>query len=236
MSPHPENPLAHILVVDDDARLRRLLQRYLSEQGYAVSVAEDAAQAQAMLALMTPDVMVLDVMMPGQSGLDFARDLQHNAPAFPVPPILMLTAMDTAEDRINGLEAGVEDYLTKPFEPRELLLRLTNILKRRPAERPAAAWLRLGSYRFDREAGQVMDEAGQPISLTTSERALLSAMAQQPNQPQSREALAEVLEAGDSLRHVDVQIGRLRKKLGEASAIQTVRGKGYQLVAKEEQA
>jgi len=220
-------PQAHILVVDDDVRLRKLLERYLAEQGYAVSAAEDTQGARRLLSLLTPDVMVLDVMMPGQSGLEFAHELADKNP----PPILMLTAMDTPDDRIAGLESGVEDYLTKPFEPRELLLRLGNILRRRKQENPPASTLEFGEYIFDRTRQQLQRRSGESVALTTAERDILTALAVTPNQPQTREALAAHLEGGENLRHVDVQIGRLRKKLGAVDAIQTVRGKGYKLVA-----
>jgi two-component system phosphate regulon response regulator OmpR len=222
------NPKAHIMVVDDDARLRRLLNRYLTESGYAVSVAEDASQAAHALSLMRPDVMILDVMMPGQSGLDFAEEYHRDYPESAVP-ILMLTALDSADDRIAGLESGVQDYLTKPFEPRELLLRIANILKRNePAGSPSQT-LQLGELHYDLSLARLSHQQEGLIELTTAERNLLGKLAETPNQPLSREVLAEALQVSDSSRHVDVQIGRLRKKLGDASLIQTVRGKGYQL-------
>lgn len=219
-------PKAHILVVDDDARLRRLLERYLQEQDYAVSTAENAEKAKQVLSLLKPDVMVLDVMMPGQTGLELASELRSES----APPILMLTAMDTPDDRIAGLESGVEDYLTKPFEPRELLLRLANILKRKQPEEEISPIIQFGEFRFDKASQQLQHEAEGPVALTTAEREILSALASQPNEPLSREELAEQLDGSENLRHVDVQMGRLRKKLGDATYIQTVRGKGYKLV------
>ncbi len=217
---------AHILVVDDDARLRSLLERYLTEQGYIVSTAEDTEKAKQTLSLLKPDVMVLDVMMPNQTGLEFSAELSADS----APPILMLTAMDTADDRIAGLESGVEDYLTKPFEPRELLLRLGNILKRTVHEQQISVSINFDGFEFTHETQSLVHEVEGVISLTTAEREILSALAAKPNEPLPRELLAVYLEGGDNLRHVDVQVGRLRKKLGESKAVQTVRGKGYKLV------
>ncbi len=218
-------PKAHILVVDDDDRLRKLLERYLKEQSYVVSTAADTEQARQILSLLKPDLMVLDVMMPGQTGLEFANELGEEN----TMPILMLTAMDTADDRVAGLESGVEDYLTKPFEPRELLLRLGNILKRTQSKQEETLNLTFGDFQFDRTAQTLLHDSQGNISLTTAEREILTALAEKPNEPLSREVLAERLEGSENLRHVDVQMGRLRKKLGGASHIQTVRGKGYKL-------
>lgn len=225
-------PKAHILVVDDDDRLRKLLSRYLHEQGYTVSEAEDTEMAADNLSLLIPDVMVLDVMMPGQTGLEFMHMAQ--AEERELPPVLMLTAMDTPEDRIGGLESGVEDYLTKPFEPRELLLRLSNILRRFPQKLSDSPMILFGAYVYDTLQQRLSEErTGNEILLSTSERALLSALAQTPNQPQSRDFLSEALGFGENLRHVDVHVGRLRKKLGDGGLVQTVRGKGYRLVVGE---
>lgn len=217
---------AHILVVDDDARLRSLLERYLSEQGYTVSTAEDTQKAKQILSLLTPDVMVLDVMMPNQTGLEFSQELGADREL----PILMLTAMDTPDDRVAGLESGAEDYLTKPFEPRELLLRLGNILKRGAADTKLLPIIGFDSYEFDKKTQQLTHNTQGVIPLTTAEREILSALAARPNEAVSREALANHLEGSENLRHIDVQVGRLRKKLSESKAVQTVRGKGYKLV------
>lgn len=217
----------HVLVVDDDIRLRRLLGRYLREQGYAVSEAENAEDASRHLSLLRPDIMVLDVMMPGKTGLELATELRE----YPkTPPILMLTAMDTPQDRINGLESGVEDYLTKPFEPRELLLRLNNILKRYPPE-PIYQQLRLGTYHYDMQSGKLTNIEGETVTLTTAEAQLLACLAKQSNHPVSRHLLSETLglNAEEQDRAVDVSIGRLRKKLGQTGLIETVRGIGYKL-------
>ncbi len=137
----------HLLVVDDDVRLRELLRRYLSDNGFRVTAAADAAEARARLASFAFDLMVLDVMMPGESGLDLTSALRGE-PAERRIPILLLTAMGEPEDRVNGLEQGADDYLAKPFEPRELVLRIRNILQRRPAGDGA---VRFGSFRFDQE-------------------------------------------------------------------------------------
>ncbi len=218
---------AHILVVDDDDRLRSLLKRYLSEQGYAVSVAENTTKAKEILSLLTPDLMVLDGMMPGQTGLEFAHELGADR----LTPILMLTALDRASDRVAGLESGVDDYLTKPFEPRELVIRISNILKRKTVTPEKQALLYFADFSFNPQMQQLSRISTQEIiALTTAERETLSLLCHSPNQPLTREYLARALEGNDTLRHVDVQVGRLRKKLDDGSAIQTVRGKGYKLV------
>lgn len=220
---------AHILVVDDDRRLRGLLSQYLSDQGYAVSVAASAEEARQLLSLLTADLMVLDVMMPGETGLEFAAGLS----SLHRPPILMLTALDAPADRINGLEAGVEDYLAKPFEPRELLLRMNNILRSHRKVSEAGNVLRFGPFRYDLSSGKLMRE-GEDVYLTGAESALLAQLAAQPGIALSRETLAQALGGGENSRGVDVQIGRLRKKIEEDSAqpryILTARGEGYRLV------
>jgi len=231
MTPLP-HPKAHILVVDDDLRLRQLLQQYLSQQGYAVSIAEDAAQAGSFLTLMRPDLMVLDVMMPGLSGIAFAQQLQTALNSAETPPILMLTARGDAQDRIDGLEAGVEDYLTKPFEPRELVLRIQKIL-RHTKQHGQSLKLAIGPYMFDRSKAQLSASGGEVMALTEAELTVLSLLAEKAGTPVSREQLATALHSDDhsESRYVDVQIGRLRKKLDTMShAIRTIRGKGYQLM------
>lgn len=206
----------HILVVDDDDRLRGLLHRFLTEQGFAVSTAADATEAREMLKLFLFDLMVLDVMMPGENGLSLAASLAEK------PPTLMLSALSEAEDRIRGLEAGVDDYLAKPFDPTELKLRIEAILRR---SAPAVAFT-FGEYRFDSARRQLM-RAEEPVALTSAEAAMLAALAAHLNRPVSRERLAEL--TGQSAgRSVDVQMTRLRKKL-DGAYIQTVRGAGYML-------
>ncbi|MBL4615224.1 MAG: response regulator [Magnetovibrio sp.] len=228
--------LPHILVVDDDDRLRELLRKYLSDNGFFVLTATDAQNARAKLVSLSFDLIVLDLMMPGESGLDFAADLRKTSDV----PILMLTAMGEAEDRIRGLENGADDYLTKPFEPRELLLRVNNILKRVPQRDEdiiAPQPIMMGAASFDMERG-VLTVDGQPVRLTTVEVLLLKALAAQPGEPLSRDDLIERTGADADVnsggRAVDVQVTRLRRKI-EADPklpryLQTVRGKGYVLM------
>ena len=219
---------AHLLVVDDDTRLRELLRRYLTEQGFRISVAENASAARAKLASIEFDLIVLDLMMPGESGLDLAADLRRQS----VVPILMLTAMGEPEDRIVGLERGADDYLPKPFEPRELLARIRTVLRRVPQSRtpPLPRAIRFGDCLFEIER-QFLTRSGVPIRLTSTEAGLLRALALAAGTPLSREDLSE--STGQS-RTVDVQVTRLRRKI-EADPkfpryLQTVRGKGYVLL------
>jgi len=220
--------LPHILVVDDDARLRKLLARYLSEHGFLVATAEDAADARGKLGSFTFDLIVLDLMMPGESGLSLAVDLRKRWGV----PILMLTAMGEAEDRIAGLEGGADDYMVKPFEPRELLLRIGNILRRVPQPDAPPSEIRMGEMVFlpDREELRCGDEA---VKLTSVETALLSALARRPGVALSREELIELTGAAGGDRAVDVQVTRLRRKIErdprEPRYLQTVRGRGYVL-------
>ena len=225
--------LQHILVVDDDNRLRDLLRTYLSKNGFAVSAAEDAGTARRYLESMAFDLIVLDVMMPGETGLEFARSLRQTSNNV---PILMLTAMGEASDRIGGLEAGADDYLPKPFEPRELLLRIQTILRRAAAPAPsretAPRHVKLGSCIFDR-ARSLLEREGEIIRLTTAEASLLAALSENPGEVMSREALTErcMIDGGD--RAIDVQVTRLRRKIEPDAKtpryLQTVRGHGYVL-------
>ena len=233
-----ETDAPHVLVVDDDRRLRDLLQRYLSENGFRVTTAGDAALARAKLASLAFDLIVLDVMMPGESGLDLTASLR--AASFPGQsrvPILLLTAMGEAEDRIRGLERGADDYLPKPFEPRELVLRIKTILTRvrEPAPKPAPPQLlRFGEFLF--APGRDELRRGDSIQrLTTGEAALLRALAETPGEPVSREELSrrtgsDASDAG-ATRAIDVQVTRLRRKIEpdpkEPRYLQTVRGQGY---------
>lgn len=215
----------HILVVDDDARLRALLDEFLSKEGYAVSVAKDATEAQALMKLWWFNAMILDVMMPGMDGVSFARELAHSHPQL---PILMLTAKGESADRITGLEAGVADYLPKPFEPRELMLRLRNLTKTKQADTQET--IALGHYVLNRLNGE-LTENGAPLKLTDKDTTVLKTLAQHLGAPASREQLAAALGVPD--RHVDVAINRLRKKIEPNAAqpryIMTVRGQGYRL-------
>ena len=225
--------LQHILVVDDDNRLRELLRGYLSQKGFAVTSAEDAGSARRQLESIEFDLIVLDVMMPGETGLELAHALRETRNEV---PILMLTAMGEASDRIGGLEAGADDYLPKPFEPRELLLRIRTILRRTamPApERDAApAHVGLGRHIFDRERA-ILQSDGAVTRLTTGEASLLSVLSGNPGEIMSRETLTErcMIDGGD--RAIDVQVTRLRRKIEPNPKtpryLQTVRGRGYVL-------
>jgi two-component system phosphate regulon response regulator OmpR len=219
----------HLLVVDDDKRLRELLQQYLRDNGFAVTVATDAVDARGKLALFLFDLMVLDVMMPSETGIEFARSLQSKS-----PPILFLTAMAETEDRIAGLEVGGDDYLVKPFDPRELVLRIQAILKRTTKHTKPNTHIYFGDYQFDFTQGR-LEKNGQQFTLTTGETQLLKTLAENVGLAVTRETLASALGAGNNERSVDVQITRLRKKIEPDNSkplyIQTVRGSGYILYA-----
>lgn len=218
--------LPHLLVVDDDTRLRGLLQRFLSENGYRVTVAAEAAEARAHLAGLAFDLLILDVMMPGESGVDLARDLR----TMNEMPILMLTAMGEPQDRIRGLQSGADDYLAKPFEPQELLLRIGAILRRtrRAADVPL---VRFGDFAFDLERGE-LTRGQEIVTLTSSEAALLRIFARSPGVTVSRADLARQAGNAES-RAVDVQVTRLRRKIETDPKapryLQTVWGEGYVL-------
>ncbi len=223
--------MQHILVVDDDTRLRQLLRRYLSENGFRVTGAEHAADARRCLDSWTFDLIVLDRMMPGESGLDLARALRQHVGT----PILMLTAMGDSGDRIDGLEAGVDDYLPKPFEPRELLLRIRTILRRTASmleDDATPGEIRLGIHGFDRKR-EILSGPGGVVRLTSAEASLLSVLSEKPGEILSREALTGrcAIDGGD--RAVDVQVARLRRKIEPdpktPQYLQTVRGRGYVL-------
>jgi len=218
----------HLLVVDDDARLRELLRRYLIDQGFRVTTAGDAAEARARLASIAFDLLVLDVMMPGENGLELTRSLRRESRL----PILLLTAMAEPEDRINGLEHGADDYLAKPFEPRELVLRIRNILQRVPQPVVPSAELRFGSCRLDLARGELY-RGIEAVHLTAAETALLMALARRPGEAISREALSEEAQFSGNVRTVDVQVTRLRRKIERDPKfpryLQTVRGTGYVL-------
>jgi two-component system, OmpR family, phosphate regulon response regulator OmpR len=218
----------HILVVDDDARLRALLSRYLGEHGFRVTMADGAAEARSTLRFVAPDLIVLDVMMPGESGLALAEELRRTANEV---PILMLTARGTPEDRIAGFEAGADDYLPKPFEPLELVLRIRALLRRSAPPPPPAGPVRVGALTFYPERGELRGADG-PIRLTAGEAALLGALARRAHEVLSREDIASVLGMDDaSERAVDVQVTRLRRKIEpdprEPRFLLTVRGRGY---------
>lgn len=217
----------HLLIVDDDARLRELLRRYLCDNGFRVTGAADAAEARARLANFAFDLVVLDVMMPGESGLELTRALRRERRV----PVLLLTAMGEPEDRINGLEQGAEDYLPKPFEPRELVLRIHNVLQRQPPDATPRE-VRFGGCRFDLARGELF-RGGDLLHLTAAEAGLLSLLAQNAGQPIARENLSHATPLGGSERNVDVQVTRLRRKIERDPRfpryLQTVRGIGYVL-------
>ena len=219
--------LAHILVVDDDARLRVLLQEYLTGSGFRVSAAQSAADARNKMESLAFDLIVLDLMMPGESGLQFAQSLRTGNSV----PILMLTAMGESEARIKGFEAGADDYLAKPFEPRELVLRIQSILRRIPRSVDVAPTMaRLGEVIFDLDRDE-LSRAGQAIPLTTGEQRLLHMLAERPGIVFSREELTRALAPGGGERTIDVQVTRLRRKIEPDPKmpryLQTVRGQGY---------
>jgi two-component system phosphate regulon response regulator OmpR len=225
--PLGEEP-AHILVVDDDDRIRALLKRFLSETGSRATVAPDAKTARALLASVDFDLLIVDVMMPGLSGFELTEKVRAASNV----PILLLTARGLPEDRIEGLERGADDYLAKPFEPRELLLRVSSLLRRaRPLARERQT-LRFGGCTFATGRGELR-RGDTLVRLTSGELALLRALAQKPGEAISRAALAEQTSAATE-RSVDVQVTRLRKKIEDDPRapiyLQTVRGVGYALM------
>ena len=224
----------HLLIVDDDQRIRELLQKYLMRNGFMVSIARDAAQAKRLLKGLAFDLIVLDIMMPEQDGLSLTRELRETIDT----PILLLTARNEVEDRISGLEAGADDYLPKPFEPKELLLRIHAILRRMPDVAPpedTPKMLSLGATRYDVQKGELWDGDTQ-IRLTSTESELMRIFSKNIGQALSRMELVTQMgrEDGNSQdRAIDVQITRLRKKIEtnpkEPRYLQTVRGSGYML-------
>jgi two-component system, OmpR family, phosphate regulon response regulator OmpR len=215
----------HILVVDDDQKIRDLLARFLFENGFRVTTAEDAVTARSAMRGLAFDMVLLDVMMPGESGLSLARELKSISPL----PICLLTARAEAEHRIEGLEIGVEDYITKPFEPRELVLRLRNILRRGQPSTGPADEVRMGPCVFYIARGELKRD-GELIKLTERERDLLRLFAQRRSLPVPRHEMSSDDSTG-SERAIDVQINRLRRKIEADPSnpvyLQTVRGKGY---------
>jgi two-component system phosphate regulon response regulator OmpR len=222
---------AHLLVIDDDTRLRDLLQRFLSEQGFRVTTASDAADARAKLKSLAFDLLIVDIMMPGESGLSLTRTLREQSQV----PILLLTAMSEAGDRIEGLSSGADDYLSKPFEPQELVLRINAILRRvqQPLEAGAARCVTFGQFSFDSQR-EVLRRGDDMVRLTAAEASLLKALARRPGSTLSRDELVAESPMIANLRTVDVQMARLRRKVEENPRfpryLQTVRGIGYVLM------
>ncbi len=225
----PGDDAHHVLVVDDDMRIRTLLTRFLSANGFRVTAASSAAEARRQMAGMSFDVLVVDVMMPGESGLEFAEALRQKSAV----PILMLTARAETPHRIRGLEVGADDYLGKPFEPRELLLRITNILKRHAEpEKPMVRSIRFGPFTFNVERGELKRD-NTVVRITDRERDLLRIFAARPGETVKRQEFLKVSNGGGE-RAVDVQINRLRRKIEEDPSnpvhLQTARGIGYRLL------
>lgn len=225
----PADDAPHLLVVDDDRRIRDLLSRFLATEGYRITTAETAMEARAKLTGLSFDLLILDVMMPGETGFELARSIRQSSTV----PILMLTARDAAESRITGLEIGADDYVSKPFEPRELSLRIANILKRaRPAAPSRAESVRFGRFVFNLARAELR-RGDEVVRLTDREREMLAVLASSPGETVPRMALAG---NGGTVneRAVDVQVNRLRRKIEldptNPLIVQTVRGIGYRLV------
>lgn len=223
----------HILIVDDDDRIRTLLYRFLTENGYRVSTADNAREARARMEGLVFDLLVLDVMMPGENGIELARSVRQTSAV----PILMLTARAEIDDRIIGLQTGADDYLTKPFDPRELLLRISSILRRAALPPPAPTeaepeTVKFGPFVFHLQRGELRQDE-EHIRITEREREMLRVLASGLGETLPREALAEHGSASNE-RTIDVQINRLRRKIevdpGNPLYLQTVRGIGYKLV------
>ena len=225
--PNAIESISHLLVVDDDDRIRELLKKYLADNCYRVSVAANAREARTIMGYVEFDLLILDVMMPGETGFELTKRIR----AVSNIPILLLTARGLPEDRIEGLERGADDYLLKPFEPRELLLRVASLLRRSQQAEPLSQELSFGECTFSTTRGELR-RADEYVKLTAGEVTLLRALARKPGEAISRSALAE--QTGTTLeRSVDVQVTRLRKKI-EADPrtpvfLQTVRGVGYAL-------
>ncbi len=227
-------PAPHLLIVDDDERIRELLRKFLARHGFLVSAARDAAHARRVLSGLEFDLIVMDVMMPGEDGVSLTKGLRETL----ATPVLLLTAKGETEDRIAGLEAGADDYLAKPFEPKELLLRINAILRRMPDPAPEAALpkiLQLGPVRYDIDRSELM-RGDEVVRLTATEVQLMRIFSEHLRQPVSRTKLVEELgrDGGQAQeRAVDVQITRLRRKIEadpkQPRYLQTVRGEGYML-------
>jgi two-component system, OmpR family, phosphate regulon response regulator OmpR len=226
----PADDAAHLLLIDDDRRIRSLMSRYLSCTGYRVTTAADAMQARRHLEGLSFDLMIVDVMMPGETGLEFVRWLRERSQV----PVLLLTARAESGDRIQGLETGADDYLTKPFEPRELSLRIASILRRAaPAPAPLMPQvIRFGPFLFHVERCELRN-GEDVVRLTERERSMLQILARKPGEPVSRDELAGGMDSGNE-RTIDVHINRLRRKIERDPAnplfLQTARGSGYRIV------
>jgi len=224
----PSDDAPHLLVIDDDTRIRTLLARYLADHGFRVSMAANAAEARQRLAGLAFDLLIVDVMMPGEDGVALVRDLRQTMNV----PVLMLTARAESESRIAGLESGADDYVAKPFEPRELVLRINAILRRTaPSPKPLIEQVTFGPFTFNRERLE-LKRAGELVRLTEREKQIMAIFAAAPGETVPRDKL--VVTSGPSgERTIDVQINRLRRKIetdpGNPLYLQTVRGIGYRL-------
>lgn len=222
--------LAHVLVIDDDRRIRDLLTRYLTEQQFVVIAAADAREAKILLRSYDVDVIVVDVMMPGETGLEFTASYRLESST----PIILLTALGETHDRIAGLEVGADDYLAKPFEPRELVLRLNAILKRTAKRLDHPRKLQIGEWVYDPNMDQI-STSDDTIKLTNAESVLVQALARDAGEVVSRDDLAKRCGVDAGERTIDVQVTRLRRKIEQDTKnpryLQTVRGKGYILRA-----
>lgn len=222
----------HILVVDDDDRIRSLLARYLTDQDMVVMTAGSAGEAREIMRGFAFDLLILDIMMPGETGIAFLTDLRRTEPI----PVIMLTALGEADNRIEGLETGADDYISKPFDPKELLLRIKSVLKRQaPTAVPARDGGRnVGRWRFDTRRAELQHE-GDIVKLTPVENNLLQVLTAQAGKILSREDLARLCQLEGQERAIDVQVTRLRRKIEDNPALprllQTIRGKGYILHA-----
>ena len=224
-----DTEIQHILVIDDDERLRLLLRRFLEESGFRVSDVASARDARRLLGSIAFDLLIVDIMMPGETGLEFLTDLRKASEV----PALFLTAMAETEHRITGLESGADDYMSKPFEPRELVLRIRSILARAAARpRQAGSSIGFGPYSFDPSTGVLMHSSGR-IHITTAEQKLLASFASHPDTVLSREDIATAMDSSMRGRSIDVAVARLRAKLEPDPRfpvyLQTVRNKGWLL-------
>jgi two-component system phosphate regulon response regulator OmpR len=229
----PPDDASHLLIVDDDTRIRSLLSQFLKANGYRVTTAESAADARRRMEGLAFDLIVLDVMMPGENGYQFAEKLRATSTV----PILMLTALADINDRIRGFELGVDDFMSKPFDPRELLLRIGSILRRVTAPPPAHQAIgpeavAFGRFSYNIARGELLQD-GEPLKITDRERDMMRLLAEAHGAPVSREALAGP-DSEANERTIDVQINRLRRKIERDPAnplyLQTVRGSGYRLI------
>lgn len=219
-----------ILIVDDDMRLRELLSKFLNDYNYRVQTASNAAQARAQLAAQHFDIIILDIMMPKESGLELLSSMRSARSSYQQIPVILLSAQDELNEKINGLMSGADDYLTKPFEPKELIARIETVLRRTNIKQPAGIDLHLGHYIFKVEKASLF-KSNEEIRLTSTEQMVLRILAQHPYQPFSRSDLAQRIGFIISDRSIDVQINRLRHKLEDEKGkyLKTIRHVGYAL-------